>query len=1511
MRNGILKTLKWGYKVVRGILFTAIILMVVLFVAVYTALSIPPVQDYIRDRIEAELSGFLGSRVMIRNLTIHPLNEVIVEDAHFFDLKNKKCLEVNRLGAGINLWRLLMSGEIEITYVELLDFKANVYQEKKDGPLNIDFIIKAFEPKDKNKPPARFDLKIHNIVLRGGEAIFAREWAGSKTKEEFDLNHVNITDLNADITIPRLSNDETEIDLRHLSLNEKSGLQLKELKGFFKLTPENISVKNFELRLPESEIKTRDFILPLAFLKNPYDTSFKLDINLHDSRVTPSNLSMFYPPLSVFDSPIPIELSVSGNKNLIMIDRLKLGDGEGMALNLKGFARKPFNNNEREVDIEDLSLNLTGKYLSLVESSFPSALRNSGILSHIDRLGFLQIDFKGSYDASSSEMVFDTGISSDILELNLEGKASTGKDRIETTVDLRIPRLLLSEIVSGSPVDFLTDAEMRLSGIVDLSNPRESVAGIDISVGSLSVLDRTFSDIACTFNVARDSYHALLSVNDSELEGDLEASLILDGENSEWDIEADVRDFDTYNAMIVRDASKVYGLSGKLRARGKGDSPRNLSGTVSVSDFNVVTPKGKEFNLDHLSLVFENNDDGPDMIELDSEIASISMAGDYDLLKIPGMVKRTLGEILPSVFNAYQGEADCGSASFEIEVRDVHPLVEFFNIPLIPLTSLTFNGSFDSSSDFLEFKSAIPYIQQGTNTLITDTYIDAVIHGAEGKSSIHAGTLYPTKKGLLKADLTVNGNKGEYGIIIDLNKGRDVEFYGNVGINLLLAKDPLSGEMEVIADWMPSKIHLSDTDWNIEEAKMIYDREEVRINNFSIRHDDQFIVINGYSTRDGEGEIKLDLADINVDYVFETLNIPHVTFGGSATGTAIARKLFSPEPDIHTENFFIKDFSYNGAVVGDGKIEGSFSLPELKVSLGADISRDDKRVVLAEGGVWVGRDSLAFKFDADKVDVGVIKPFMHAFSSDLRGTASGKALLYGTFSDIDMTGTLVADNVEVLIDYINARYTTSGDTVYMYPGRIELPKFNVKDRFGKSAILSGVVSHRYFHDPTFTFTVSDMDGMLVYNTNAKINPLWYGTIFASGAGEITGSPGLVSIKADVETEKGSDFTFVLSDQLEAVKSSFLTFSDRKKEAYEAAARAALEKDTVPDFLKRFQKKQQDIKSESTSDVFTMDIRASVTEDIRFNLIMDPAAGDKITAYGNGAMTMGYSSLTDELRLYGKYILEKGTYNFSLQDIILKEFTIKPGSSIAFTGDPYTGVLDLTAAYKVNTSLTELDRSFANDRELNRTSVPVEALLEVTGVLTSPNIAFDIDLPTVTEETAQKVRSIISTDDMMSRQVLYLVALNKFYPPEYMSTSNSGGEWASIATSTLSSQIQNMIGQLTDKFSLAPSIKSDKGDFSDIEFDLGLSSQLFNNRLLINGNLGYRDPSNSSTTFIGDFDLEYLLNKKGNWRLKAYNHFNDQNYYLKSSLTTQGIGIVWRKDFGIPRDYTDTRKDSIK
>ena len=138
-------------------------------------------------------------------------------------------------------------------------------------------------------------------------------------------------------------------------------------------------------------------------------------------------------------------------------------------------------------------------------------------------------------------------------------------------------------------------------------------------------------------------------------------------------------------------------------------------------------------------------------------------------------------------------------------------------------------------------------------------------------------------------------------------------------------------------------------------------------------------------------------------------------------------------------------------------------------------------------------------------------------------------------------------------------------------------------------------------------------------------------------------------------------------------------------------------------------------------------------------------------------------------------------------------------------------------------------------------------------------------------------------------------------------ATKGSELFSVASSTISSQLSNMLGKLSDKWSIAPNLRSDRGDFSDVEVDVALSSRLLNNRLILNGNLGYRDKSLNTNQFIGDFDVEYLLNRKGTWRLKAYNRYNDQNYYLRSAQTTQGLGIMFRRDF----DSFDSFLKSIK
>ncbi len=90
----------------------------------------------------------------------------------------------------------------------------------------------------------------------------------------------------------------------------------------------------------------------------------------------------------------------------------------------------------------------------------------------------------------------------------------------------------------------------------------------------------------------------------------------------------------------------------------------------------------------------------------------------------------------------------------------------------------------------------------------------------------------------------------------------------------------------------------------------------------------------------------------------------------------------------------------------------------------------------------------------------------------------------------------------------------------------------------------------------------------------------------------------------------------------------------------------------------------------------------------------------------------------------------------------------------------------------------------------------------------------------------------------------------------------------------------------------------------------LSSQLLNNRLLINGNFDMRNTvtTGKNNTFIGEFDLEYKLTPSGEIRLKAYNHARDMYFGLKQALTIQGVGIMYRKSLQISLRFSEEERD---
>ena len=178
-----------------------------------------------------------------------------------------------------------------------------------------------------------------------------------------------------------------------------------------------------------------------------------------------------------------------------------------------------------------------------------------------------------------------------------------------------------------------------------------------------------------------------------------------------------------------------------------------------------------------------------------------------------------------------------------------------------------------------------------------------------------------------------------------------------------------------------------------------------------------------------------------------------------------------------------------------------------------------------------------------EINIGFLKPFMEAFTSDVQGRASGQAHLWGNFKYIDFEGRLHADSIRMKIDFTNTWYTAC-DSVIITPGLIDLHNITLRDEYNNTAMLNGYVKHTFFKAPEFEFNITDANHMLVYDETEKRNPDWYGRVFANGKAAVKGGPGWVNITADMSTASQSVFTFVLSDIEEAGEYSFITFRNR-------------------------------------------------------------------------------------------------------------------------------------------------------------------------------------------------------------------------------------------------------------------------------------------------------------------------------------------------------------------------------
>jgi hypothetical protein len=468
----------------------------------------------------------------------------------------------------------------------------------------------------------------------------------------------------------------------------------------------------------------------------------------------------------------------------------------------------------------------------------------------------------------------------------------------------------------------------------------------------------------------------------------------------------------------------------------------------------------------------------------------------------------------------------------------------------------------------------------------------------------------------------------------------------------------------------------------------------------------------------------------------------------------------------------------------------------------------------------------------------------------------------------------------------------------MIPDEIELHNMRIVDALGSEGTLSGGIHHEHLTNLSYDLFVR-ADNLLAYDFNDFGESTFYGTVYASGDVSISGHGNDVIINCNVTPQPGTVFVYNAASPDAISNQEFITWEQPSKA-------------NTPNASSASQATTASSRADDTDIYINFIINANPSAAVK--LLMDENTKDYITLYGNGALRASFHN-KGSFNMFGTYTVDHGTYGITIQNIIKKNFTFNRGGTIVFGGDPYQAALNLQAVYTVSgVSLSDLNigNSFTNN------TIRVNCLMNIGGQPAAPQVEFDLEMPTVNADEQQMVRSVINGQQEMNQQVVYLLAIGRFYNQGANNADEQKPDRTTLAmqsflSGTLSTQINTLLNQIikNDNWNFGANISTGNEGWHNAEYEGIISGRMFNNRLVLNGQFGYRDnATRANPSFIGDFDLQYLLYPSGNLALKVYNQTNDR-YFTKSSLNTQGIGIIMKKDFNNLRDLFSSQKKKKK
>ena len=1476
-----MRIVKWIFSIV---LWTVIALNVIAF----GVTRLPVTQRFLGDKVSGFVSDLLGTEVSVGRVDLGLPSRLILDDLVIHDQRQKEMVRAARVSVKMDILPML-EGKVAINSAQLFGARFRLYKPNADAQTNFQFVLDSLASKDttSNKP---LDVRINSLIVRHASVVY-NQLDQPETEGHFNPTHLQLDDISAHINLRALTDDSLNVNVKRLSFNERSGLAVNRLGFRVEADRQHALLREFLLEMPSTQLKI-DTLMASYQLNGQQlvrgSLSFAGDIS--DTHITPSDLRCFESTLKNYQRPLFLSAAFNGSDLRLNIPSFRLNTSENdVDIHVDGWLedyRNPsaWHLQMHRIQLSDASIDFLSKVIP-------------GIPSEITRLDGLQM--LGTFDKDHNGLMT---LQSTIL-------SGAGNIEVQGTIDrqqhfdcqLQTEQLNLRQLLNTSDLGSLI-AQISLHGNLKSQTSLPTPLNDIQAEGLISHFDYKgypYQNIHIDGNYVNNTLSGALSIDDPNVRIDLTgqlSNLITESKHARHDVMVDgvIAHF-APAALHLSDELEEAVISGDIHADFTASSLNDAQGTVRISNAGLsATTNHRAYRLDNL-IVTSGYDNDIHFVSLKSDFADATIRGEFDYATLPQSIIGLVGTRLPTLPGLPPVRDDTNNNfSLRLMMSKTDWLQRFLGVDLVLRQPLMLNARVNDHTREIYLEGDIPAF-----TYNGAPYADGIVNisspGDTLKCNVGIRKLLDNGHAMTAiANLRAANNKLNTSLSWDNhNPAQQVSGQMNGIIQLY---HNLDNEPEAHMRVMPSHIVLKDGVWEIEPADVIYNKQHLLVDNFMIHRGQQHILIDGTASKNHHDSLSVDLNEVEVEYILDLVNFHSVEFGGKATGRATGRALF--DKFAASADIRVDDFKFENGRMGVLHANADWNQDEQQIDIRA-VAKDGPGVnTHVNGFISPVHNTIDLDIRADSTYIDFMHSFTQSFISQITGHTSGDLRLAGTLDNINLTGQLVVGG-NLTIEALNTTYYLDRDTVTFIPDDIRLNRLPIHDRDGNMAYLSGGIHHRHLTHLTFDLQ-AEANNLLAYDFPDFGESSFYGTVYASGIVNIEGRPGEVSIDCNVTPQKNSFFVYNAANPDAVSRSEFIVWEEdfiRKEEGEK-------KKDNAPVAES----------ARDRTDIY-LNFLINATPDATLRLLMDANTNDYITLNGDGNIRATYHN-KGSFNMFGTYNVDHGTYGVTIQNIIKKNFVFNPGGTIIFSGDPYQAALNLQAVHTVSgVSLSDLNvgNSFSSN------TIRVNCLMNISGITAAPQVDFDLEMPTVNADEQQMIRSIINSQQEMNQQVIYLLAIGRFYTQGVNSmVNNQQNDQTSLAmqsllSGTLSAQLNNVLNQFlkNDNWNFGANITTGNEGWHNAEYEGIVNARMLNNRLLFNGQFGYRDNAKQATpSFIGDFDVQYLLYPNGNLALKVYNQTNDR-YFTKSSLNTQGLGIIMKKDFNGLRDLFTPQKRKKK